>query len=223
MASSVGATLKSLCLKPKELFGSAAGQESPARLVAEHLNREIIDHNTTGSRGVDGMVMVTDLSARRLYVSEGKFDIYLFERGFRDKADIRKIGNMYPGDGSTPLSESFGQDPGQRFSEKNLPLQATTVVVAFSDGAGNVFEDAGYGERRADFRTLIAETVANLGERPKNTVDLVEALAKALVEKLDQCRAPAQPDIGAPLNERDDDELVFVFSPLNRPWKGQQK
>lgn len=227
MAANVGAVLKSVCLKPRDVLGSLGKSENPAKAVADHLNIEIIDHNTTGSRGLDGMILITELNKAgpRLHLSQGKFDIYLFDRNAKRPKDIERIGEMYP-NAHVRQPKSFGRLSEQTYSEDVRAIGEETIVVAFSDGAGDVFQDAGYGDGRADFRSLIfeqlAKTLGAASSRSKRKMRyFVDDLALALKTKLDYC-AGRVGECDDQSSERGDDELIFVLAPMHRPWMGKK-
>lgn len=222
MSATVGTILKSICLKPKELFGGLKETDNHAKVLAHHLNKEIIEHNTTGSRGVDGMVMVTDLTRSKLHLSDGKFDVYVFEAGIEKQSKIERIGDMYLSDRGY-LPKSFGQESDQDFSTKMIDVTRETLVIGFSDGVGDVLQDNGYGGGKGDLRDFIFETLSSLKKKPKDPVRLVKKLGIALQNQLEYGRAKSSND--APLNleaiGREDDELIVVFAPMLRPWKGR--
>lgn len=220
MAANVGAILKAVCLKPGEVLGSVHKDRNPAGILADHLNREIIEHNTSGSRGVDGMLMITNLTRRMLYMAEGKFHAFVFKRNAKTIDDIAQFGDMYP-DGRMGMQKSFGRDIDQEFSVYQSKLSKKTIVVSFSDGVGDIIRGA-QRSGHSDFKRFILDVLLGMRKKPADMTHLVNNLRVELREKLDYERLTlAQRDQNKPTMQRDD-EVICVFSPLARPWLGDR-
>lgn len=212
MVRDVGRILRSVCLKPKSVLKDAQGVEA-VNLLARHLNERLLAQAGTGSTGVDGIVVMTDYENRELLIAEGQSEIYVFDRNARDVSEIKSYGDMYF-DKRPSLPKGFGTLANQSFkSYCHEGLTEDTMLVAFSDGFGDIYREA-----RRDMRD---EIISALHSLDVSEDDFEEKLVKRLYRTADifrlrhRLRLDEVPDDGAAPG-RYDDEMVCVFSPLRR-------
>lgn len=135
MASLAGRVLKEVCKKPREVL---RGATNPAQAMALHVNREIVAENTTGSAGIDGMILATDLDAEKLHYCEGSFTVYLLEDSVTEAKDIRVLGDKHKTD-----QKAFGVILNPEFKADTVEITDNNIVIALTDGAEDLLDRQG--------------------------------------------------------------------------------
>lgn len=212
MVRDVGRILRSICSKPKTAMKEAKGRTA-VNALARHFNERLLDQDGTGSTGVDGTIVITDIEKERLLIAEGQSEIYVFERTISEASEIKTYGNMYFSERpSSP--KSFGTRPDQKFNAyTHKKVTHDTMVVAFSDGFSDIFR-----EGRVSLREEVMSVLKKLDRSEEN---LEKSILKLLYEKADDLRLQYRlrlekldDDGSAP--GRYDDEMLCVFSPMRR-------
>lgn len=214
MAASVGSALKSVCLKPKDALGRCKPNSNLAMRVATHLNTEIIEHNATGSRGVDGVIMVTDTKEKKLHLAHGKFQALIFDVNATRRGEVTVFGKILRGG-----PKAFGEVEKPNFKTKKVSVTSTTIVVAISDGTLDVLYDKDYIGEDRDLRSLVIDKLKqqDVDAGSQDMRQVVRNLALD-IQSCVEYEPPEEQERSSQGKMARDDTVVFVFSPLLRTW-----